>query len=792
MHPTPNYPNQHLRLEWAIREAIRHRLDSEGNSLLRHIAYRAATILGCYQSRARMSLETGISKRTIHNRLKLLTSHGPIIPKKAFGKTTTYTLPVEQVASVLAPAAIMAAPAKMHDPQDTNIKKEREKKGSSFHPSLFSNSPPPAVILAAPAIMAPGAKMEPEDPTDSPIIAPDATMEPEDPEDPSIHAAPAIIAPGAKMEPGDSTEPSILAAPAIIAPRAKMEPENPEEPSILAVDAILAAPAKMEPENPEEPSILASGRHSRSSCENGRPSSAGSRSLCENEHHPSVDPATENPARQKQPLRHPPPEFDPTNVATAIIPESAPWIKEWNEANPQQQLTPAAGISENSFEREGAEMPTTAPGNSADEIFNQYQTLRAKMTPPEHYSPEMADFAAKWAAWKKEYGLYDFPDLIETCISEITTAPGEPDTIFVDETQDMDPLEMTLIRKWGQSAQFLVVVGDPDQCIYSWRGTEPQVFLHPEVPKENLRMLQQSFRIPEAVHAYAQAWINRCPGRAKIQYRPPPHPGEVRTIPNTYRQPDEVVRDARRYVEAGKTVMFIASCSYMVDPIVQELRRQGLPFHNPLRTRNGSWNPLALKDSQTSTTQRILAFLNLSENGTYSASDVRSWGDMVKVRDTLQGHSSLRQLLDELDDDAYDPDGNPCLSPTRLHEILKKDTLRAALTADVPWLLTKITSSKSKPAEYPAAVLRAHGPDALRTPPLCIPGTIHSVKGGESDVVYLFPDLSWAASQEWHGNAQQRAAIHRLFYVGMTRARDTLVICQPHSQKLAADFWRSS
>ena len=44
--------------------------------------------------------------------------------------------------------------------------------------------------------------------------------------------------------------------------------------------------------------------------------------------------------------------------------------------------------------------------------------------------------------------------------------------------------------------------------------------------------------------------------------------------------------------------------------------------------------------------------------------------------------------------------------------------------------------------QFPAMVAAKRGPRALAETPQVIVGTIHSVKGGQADVVYLFPDLS--------------------------------------------------
>ena len=55
----------------------------------------------------------------------------------------------------------------------------------------------------------------------------------------------------------------------------------------------------------------------------------------------------------------------------------------------------------------------------------------------------------------------------------------------------------------------------------------------------------------------------------------------------------------------------------------------------------------------------------------------------------------------------------------------------------------------------------------VEEPPVTL-GTIHSVKGGEADVVYVFPDLSQAGYQEWCLHGEGRDSVFRLFYVAMT------------------------
>ena len=76
--------------------------------------------------------------------------------------------------------------------------------------------------------------------------------------------------------------------------------------------------------------------------------------------------------------------------------------------------------------------------------------------------------------------------------------------------------------------------------------------------------------------------------------------------------------------------------------------------------------------------------------------------------------------------------------------------------------------------EVPVRVVERGGVAALRQTPKIIIGTGHSVKGGEADVVYVFPDLFPAGSRNWEGLRSERDAIVRLGYVMMTRARGSV------------------
>src|SRR5947209_1091471 len=83
--------------------------------------------------------------------------------------------------------------------------------------------------------------------------------------------------------------------------------------------------------------------------------------------------------------------------------------------------------------------------------------------------------------------LLDFRDLISGAIELLQSNPALRETlrskfrlVLVDEFQDVDPAQFELLRLLAppESNPRLVVVGDPDQSIYGFRGTVPRLLSH--------------------------------------------------------------------------------------------------------------------------------------------------------------------------------------------------------------------------------------------------------------------------------------------------------------------------
>jgi superfamily I DNA/RNA helicase/RecB family exonuclease len=80
-----------------------------------------------------------------------------------------------------------------------------------------------------------------------------------------------------------------------------------------------------------------------------------------------------------------------------------------------------------------------------------------------------------------EVAAYDPAEMVRAVVDAFASDPAllareraRCRHLFVDEYQDVDPAQEDLLRLLGQGAEELVVVGDPDQSIYAFRGADAE------------------------------------------------------------------------------------------------------------------------------------------------------------------------------------------------------------------------------------------------------------------------------------------------------------------------------
>jgi DNA helicase-2/ATP-dependent DNA helicase PcrA len=81
---------------------------------------------------------------------------------------------------------------------------------------------------------------------------------------------------------------------------------------------------------------------------------------------------------------------------------------------------------------------------------------------------------------KRRRGVVDFDDLLEHLGTTILQDPSVAAAqrfrfahLYVDEFQDLNPLQHRLLEAWRGGRSDLTAVGDPNQAIYGWNGSDP-------------------------------------------------------------------------------------------------------------------------------------------------------------------------------------------------------------------------------------------------------------------------------------------------------------------------------
>jgi superfamily I DNA/RNA helicase len=455
-------------------------------------------------------------------------------------------------------------------------------------------------------------------------------------------------------------------------------------------------------------------------------------------------------------------------------------VTEWNRSHPHLAIAPVRGHGRLDGE-DAVEDDFSSAEQAGDSMLHELNRYRGLMVARARWPAKIREFERKWVQYKRERRLLDFCDLIDTCLAEVAIAPGNPSVIFADEAQDLNIMQLRLIRRWGERTSYSVLAFDDDQTLYSFIGATPEAILDADIPDDHKIILRQSYRVPRAVHRLASDLIHRASRRQEKNHFPRPVTGAVHRPSGTYRSPEYfIISSAMKHLERGSTIMFLASCSYMLRPIIQVLRKNAIPFHNPYRKANGFWNPLRL--GPRSMSRRILALLVAHPKygegqRQWTQRDVTLWVDCLRSQGVLR--PGARELL-------RSAGGKEAVTIEQLAQVLEPAALASFLAtfdsdwrALLDWWRALMSPDNCNRIQFPASVVARRGPQTLVEEPQVVVGTIHSVKGGQADVVYLFPDLSRAAEASYQVAGPPRDSVIRVFYVGATRARETLYVCQP-------------
>ena len=373
--------------------------------------------------------------------------------------------------------------------------------------------------------------------------------------------------------------------------------------------------------------------------------------------------------------------------------------------------------------------------------------------------------AAAYARALASRSLIDFDDLIALPVRALTADPALVSlyrsrwrSISIDELQDVDEQQYHLVKLLAPPGGNLCAIGDPNQAIYRFRGADASCFdrFRQDYPAARIVRLTRNYRSTGTiVTAAAQVIASRWSEPTAEIVREMQERIAVQTASTERAEAESVVAAIERMIgghsffsiDSGRAVPALSNARSFADfavlyrtdaqsgPLCEALERSGIPY------KKNSHRPLTAEPAVRVLLQELAdgGEATLNDELRAAAERLRKRGDAGETAMALQ---RLLALAGSCGDDR-----------ARLEDA-------AALTTD---------------AEF-------YDPRADRVSLL----TLHAAKGLEFPIIFivgledgLLP-LHWGAADE-AAMAEER----RLFYVGMTRAKDRLILSRARQR-----FWR--
>jgi len=323
--------------------------------------------------------------------------------------------------------------------------------------------------------------------------------------------------------------------------------------------------------------------------------------------------------------------------------------------------------------------------------------------------------------------LYDFNDMITKFVNEKEKCK-EFDVVFIDEAQDLSPIQWMMFDVLKEKSKDIYLAGDDDQAIFAWAGADVNRFINE--PAEEI-VLPYSNRVPKNIQDLANVIVSRIETRKEKQYFPKKgSAGNVEFIYNI------------EHIDLTKdNWLILTRTTYRSDEISKQLRSNNLYF----KDRFGkSYNVRLYK-----------AILNFSE---------LCKGNSINLADAKEIHEYL-------------PD-NPFFKFKENKQYYNMDDF--GYGKDALWY-NLFTRADQDECFYIRTML-SNG-DKLSQPPRIEVSTIHAAKGGECENVILVLDNARKIRQSVENNIDKADEEHRVWYVGSTRAKESLYLLKPKKER---------
>jgi DNA helicase-2/ATP-dependent DNA helicase PcrA len=443
----------------------------------------------------------------------------------------------------------------------------------------------------------------------------------------------------------------------------------------------------------------------------------------------------------------------------------------------------------------------------------------------EEHLEELAEIFRAYGARKRALGVLDLDDLLlywRALATDEVIGPAMAasfDHVLVDEYQDVNGLQVEIVRGLSAGGTGLTVVGDDFQAIYGFRAASARHILDfpAQFPGTETITLERNYRSTAPILAVANAvaeqdregfaktlWTESGGGQAPELVFPRDESEQAGEVC------DRVLAAREQGTELRKQVVLFRT-GHDSDQLELELSRRGIPF-----VKYGG-----LRFLEAAHVKDLIALLRLADN----RADEVSWFRVLQLLDGV-GPIRARRILDALRDS---PDGPPELerwSEAAVHvpeeSLDGASAVIAALAAAGAGAQDSAGAQVERLSDALAPLIRLRYPDGpmrvadleqltaaargsqnvhdfvselvldppasssdLAGPPhldedYLVLSTVHSAKGLEWDAVHLIAayDGNMPADMST-GSREGIAEERRLLYVALTRARRRLHVYVP-------------